>query len=222
MQVQVMHRDVNFVRFDLHGQPLSAHKNGNYLGYKPRVQQVDGRYELLTKHEYGTRTYLFYHDLDGLRQATSLELSFDDYRTIDSNDEGKMVYIAERGERRAFYIDDLGDGTIYPFYLEGVSQFDESGFVISKPLKEVQFIDAVRGRDHYGVVMVASDDQGEGVFFTTVDPESHQRGVLRRLSALGVDVNQRAQVRWTGVEWVVIWGEAQAGYQMVKGQLQCP
>ena len=239
-QVQVYSRDVNFVTFDLDGSPINATRHGNYLGYKPRVILTRGRseetFELLTKHEYGHTTQVFSHERDGARREHDKRLEFDDvYLRIRSNQPSDLVYIryrsqvgertGERGaeeERAIVYVDRLDRAAFYPFSLSRFVAEYQRPYLLSDEIREVQSIDAAFGAGVFGVVIVGTDESGDGVFFTTIDPQTLKRGVIRRLTPFGVQTTQRAHLRWTGGEWIVVWAEQEEGYKIARGQLECP
>ena len=79
-QIQVMHRDVNFVFFDTNGQAFMSTRYNNYFGYKPRVVKRDGIFELFIKHEYGSGAKLFYHTPSGDRTGNTHTLDYDFYQ----------------------------------------------------------------------------------------------------------------------------------------------
>ena len=221
-QVQSMGRDINFVFFDTEGQLLAVKRHGNYFGYKPRVIRTNGGFEFFTKHEYGTGAMLFYHTASGDIADSPFTLDYDYNQSILSNHPGKLSYLSKGTEKFAVYQNRQDNVIIYPLIIDGFQLDNQRPYILSSTVHDIQYLEAVRGRQLIGVIFSGSDDAGEGVFFTTFNPDTYQRGVIRRLSDFGVNVTQRVHLTWTGEEWIAIWTEAEDGYKMVKGQLQCP
>ena len=79
-----------------------------------------------------------------------------------SNLPGKLVYLSEGTERFALYQNRQDKVVIYPLIIEGFQEGGEQTYPLSSTVHDIQFLDAVKGRDHIGLIFSGSDDAGEG------------------------------------------------------------